>query len=142
VSGIPPDRRYRADEPSWYRKLCTRGHALRVHGRARGESGYYCARCVTVTRRALRERRRQEVPLLPTIRTRHCEPDPVAVARLVAGQRHGAVVHGAEVFEAVRILTERGWSIRLTAERVQASERTVARIRRKIRKGRAYGQAG
>jgi hypothetical protein len=133
------------DEPVWYRKLCRAGHPLRIHGRPRTDKPNIarCRRCVLEYRRTRRALAREamERPAPAPLRDRITEIDQVSVDRMVAGQRHGAVVQGVEVFEAVRTLTERGWSIRLTAQRVQVSERTVARIRRKIRKGLTYGQA-
>lgn len=134
------------DEPAWYRKLCRAGHPLRIHGRPRSDKPGIarCRLCVKEYRAHRREELRETVragdPLPLPGKEWIPEPDWAVVDRLVAGERP-ARVHGAEVFEAVRVLTARGWSITKTAERVRMSERTVIRIRVKIRKGRSYGQA-
>lgn len=146
MSEIPPGRRYRVDEPAWFRKLCRAGHSLRVYGRPRSDNPGVarCRACVAEYRALLRERQREAVrsglPLPLPGKEWIPEPDWAVVDRLVAGDRPERV-HGAEVFEAVRVLTARGWSITRTADRVRMSERTVIRIRKKIKKGLPYGQA-
>lgn len=63
-------------------------------------------------------------------------PDPVAVRRLVDGQRP-AQVRPVEVREAVRQLTLRGHSNLAIADRLRVTDRTVNRYRQHLR---ALGQ--
>lgn len=146
MTAIPPGRRYRVDEPAWFRKLCRAGHPLRVYGRPRSDKPGIarCRLCVKEyrahRREVLREAARAGVPFPFPGKEWIPEPDWAVVDRLVNGDRPERVP-GAEVFEAVRVLTARGWSITRTADRVRMSERTVVRIRKKIKKGLSYGQA-
>lgn len=128
---IPPDRRYRVDEPHWYRKLCIRNHSLRVHGRPNGTS-YSCRAC----RRVLAEGKTRDRPA-PEPR----EPDWVVVGRLVRG-RHETGAHPQDRYAAVEQLYAQGWGIIRTAQQIGTTPRTVARLRAKIRKGLPYGTTG
>lgn len=132
MSAIPPGRRYRADEPAWYRKLCIRGHSLRVHGRPNGNS-YACRACRRPQARERYARQREE--FRPAR-----EVDWVVVHRLTNGQ-HLPWVHGQDRHAAVEQLYAQGWGIIRTAHQIGTTPRTVARIRARIREGRAYGQA-
>lgn len=62
--------------------------------------------------------------------------DPIAVDRAVAGDLNGAVLTVPERREAVRRLTDAGHPIRVIAERVKATPRTVVRIRARLRETR------
>lgn len=134
MSEIPPDRRYRAGEPAWYRKLCSRGHVLRLHGRPRSTGGSY--RCLACRRDRYSERQREE----PVVRPAR-EVDWVVVHRLTNGQ-HLPWVHGQDRHAAVEELYAKGWGIIRTAQQIGTTPRTVARIRARIREGRTYGQTG
>ncbi len=141
----PPDRRYRVDEPPWFRKLCRRGHILRIHGRPRTDKSntYRCRRCYNYVR-SLRKARMDKVSCTAVhttlARSTGYEIDPVVVERILYGDRP-AYVHGVEMFEAVRLLTAKGWSTSRTADLTGISPRTVTRYRVKIKKGIPYGQA-
>lgn len=139
---IPPDRRYRPDEPSWYRKLCRRKHPLRVHGRPRSDRN--SVDCLACRQELRRERRARRPPSRGRVRLQFYngfEMDPVAVERILKGEGPG-VVHQAEMYEAVRRLTEAGWSITRTAEQVGLSARSVARYRRRIKEESGRGTTG
>lgn len=129
MSTIPPGRRYQVDEPAWYRKLCIRGHALRVHGRPNGKS-YACRACRRTQARERYAKRRSETPP-PSV-------DWVVVHRLVNGQ-HLPHVRGIDRHAAVEQLYAQGWGIIRTAQQIGTTPRTVARIRARIREGRPYG---
>lgn len=63
---------------------------------------------------------------------REAAVDPVAVARLVAGDPPGRVTR-AERQQAVRVLSRRGMSAAQIAETIGATSRTVVRMRARIR---------
>lgn len=125
-------------EPRWIWETCGRGHPLRLHGRPRRSRPhqYHCAECNRITKAARLEAAGPPEPPPPR------EPDHVMVRRLTSGQAPGGPVHSQDRYEAVARLYARGWGIILTARQVGTTPRTVARIRRKIRKGIPYGTQG
>lgn len=61
------------------------------------------------------------------------EPDPIVVDRLVAGHYNAARANRRERQAAVEILTRRGYGSILIARMTGMSDRTVVRLRRRIR---------
>ncbi len=109
-------------------QTCRRGHPLAVHGRPRADrpGKWSCAEC---KRDWNREHRPEKGPI---------EIDPQVVERVVNGDLP-AYVNRREMLEAVTILTARGLSHRETALRAGITQRTVSRMRLKIKKGLPYG---
>lgn len=110
----------------WLLDSCIRGHPLRLWAVPRHDNPlwYDCEGC------RLENRERGPGPY---------EPDDGVIKRVVSGDRP-PYVHRSEMFQAVKILTERGYSTRRTAETAGVTERTVTRIRGKIKRGIPYGQ--
>jgi hypothetical protein len=100
-------------------RTCGRGHDLAEYGKVRVRRTYTVYTCTACP-------------------TEKQEPDPVVVARVVAGERPD-YVHGSEMLAAVTLLTRRGLSTAETARVTGISARTVCRMRRKLREGTPYG---
>ena len=110
------------------REACRRGHPLDVYGRPRADrpGQWSCGECKRIWNR---RRYPSKGPLFL---------DETTVWRVVNGERPEHV-NRREMLAAVTILTDRGLSTRVTAMRCGITQRTVSRMRLKIKKGIPYG---
>jgi transposase-like protein len=108
---------------------CRRDHWLDAHAvPATGKDRYRCRACEKF--RALYRGSGHS----------RIDPDPVIVDRLVRGEAdRPPLIHPLERRQAVQRLMDQGVSVSETAERVGTTERTVWRIRSKIKRGVPYG---